>query len=827
MTHSSIVGIDFGTTKTVAALYRDGNPQALMGRSGKCDMPSRVMLTKDQKLYAGWDTEAQPGQYDSRVFTINAIKRSLGRQGEATWDWWRTSPQEIAALLLGRLKIEVEAGLQTPVDEAVIAIPAHFDTNQRWAVQQAAEIAGFTVKRLLNEATAAALWYSQSPHHRDGSILVFDFGGGTLDVSVVETGEGVVEVKGTAGDGQLGGEDVDNLLLEWAQEQVQKTSLPGFSLKNLSHAQLMYLRSQVIQAKESLSQHGQAALEIPGFLDKGGGQFADLNLSLTRSAFNSICRPLFNRIEPVIQNALDTAQVRPADLQAVLMIGGSSRIPRVEEIVTNLLGEKLYRGLDSKTSVAFGAALQAGIMDGNIREVLLLDCLPADLSVGMGNERSILFERGMAFPVKKKDTFTTSINSQQQVEVPVYEHYPGGAPQGNLLGRVTLSGIPPAAKGVPQLEVIFDIDVSGLLKVTAQDTLTRRAASAELVSPYCLNKAQISIIQKSVNAALRGASREVYNPFPKEPQARQATVLRDLEAEAEELKLQLQQLKLSAGSLFSNLPFHPDTWMQQLENRGAQTVGLKGRADTVRLELAQALPRLLALHIHNLAQGDFLQQWLASVRRKLAAETPIAEIFSAFDQGSRTWFKTLETLTFVAPETGALYAQTENLLETQQERWTLAFVLRHAWQSGTFDKAGLSTVLEATAVSKDQAVALWLRELLDDRMPERRPEALRVLGELLSPPEITGLLLQLEPVPGLRKQMNSVMQAKLHSLGLPPLAGMYLDLSESGKRLWRGNPSLRARLRKALIEQSRHASGEMAENIKKALRPLVTREGRQ
>ena len=416
MSTSPALGIDFGTTKTVAAIYQDGLPQVLWSRNGKRAMPSRVALTKENKILAGWDSDNTPGAADNQPFTINAIKRALGKPGQANWSLWSTSPQEVAALLLGRLKLEAEAGLQHPVRQAVIAIPAHFDINQRGAIQQAAEIAGFEVLRLLNEATAAAICYSQLQHHRDGKILVFDFGGGTLDVSVVEVDRGMVQVIGTAGDGALGGEDVDDLLMQW----VQREAPLGFSLASLNHAQSTYLRRQVMALKETLSHDQRAQLQIPGFIKTEQGGFTVLDLALTRSAFESLCRSLFARIAPVIQHALDTAKTTLADLRAVLMIGGGSRIPKVREIVTQVLGPDIHQGLDSEISVALGAAIQAGVLHGQHKNFLLLDALAADFSVGLGKKRQVLFRRGETYLLSQKATFSTSQDNQQTATMPIY-----------------------------------------------------------------------------------------------------------------------------------------------------------------------------------------------------------------------------------------------------------------------------------------------------------------------------------------------------------------------------------------------------------------------
>ncbi|HEX8070626.1 MAG TPA: Hsp70 family protein [Pyrinomonadaceae bacterium] len=487
---SKIIGIDFGTTKAVAALMTGGQPAVIPDREGRAHLPALVLATPEEDFFVGWEAQKHGRRYEREPVTINSIKRSLGKEADKTWGWLHARPAAVAALILARLKLEVEHALGAEVTRAVVATPAHYEINQRWAVKQAAEAAGLEVLRLINEATAAALAYQHvRGGRRDEQLVVFDFGGGTLDVSVVEIGEGVCEVRATAGAGRLGGDDFDELLVDFCLTEARKQH---GALKPLGAFQYLALREAAVRAKIELSAAPESRVYVPGLLQTEAGAFVELDVTVSREQFCASAQTFFATAESVLQRALKDADVKRPD--AALLIGGTSRIPAVRDLVRRTLGMEPFVGVNPETCVAQGAAVLGGVLSGTT-DLLLLDTCPNTLSVGtLGGAVTALIPRNTTLPTRKSETFTTARDNQTEIEVSIYEGERPLADDNVFIGEVKLSGIPPAPRGVPQIDVTFDLDASGTIRVAAKDMGTGRETKAEMRAPFRLAPAELELI---------------------------------------------------------------------------------------------------------------------------------------------------------------------------------------------------------------------------------------------------------------------------------------------------------------------------------------------
>ena len=488
------VGIDFGTSKSCAAVLQNGVPTVVMDPRGRRTEPSVVMVDPQGQLHVGWDAVDSPLKYRSQSFTISSVKRLMGTSGERQWGRLKTFPQEISALLIALLKARTETYCQSEISSAVIAVPAHYDLHQRWATIQAAEIAGFRAVRLVNEATAAVLAYKHQSAVAE-SVLVFDFGAGTLDVSLVEWGDGVAEVKASAGDDQLGGDDFDQLLV--------KSAIANLNRQNgnveLDEFQMLVLREAACQAKVQLTSTSEANMFIPGFVSTSRGHI-DLNHRITRAEFEEMSRPLFDRAARVLRRALlgnSLLQARPSKL---LLIGGTSRIPYVRNMVKREVGLEPITGLDSESGVCEGACILSGVFSGTFRDLLLLDVTPASYSVGLKDDTaSVLIDRNTTIPTRKIASFTTTEDNQTELTVRIYQGERAKTSQNNFVGQLRLTGLQSAASGTPQIDVCLEIDAHGTLRASATDRTTGRQVTSVLDSPYKLNPAQMKLLQRKVH----------------------------------------------------------------------------------------------------------------------------------------------------------------------------------------------------------------------------------------------------------------------------------------------------------------------------------------
>lgn len=492
------VGIDLGTTKSLIGIWRDGRCRLIPDNAGHQSIPSMVMVTADGRILAGRLAQKHPDRYKSKNITISSVKRLMGRKGETGWGWWKTYPQEVSAFILTELKSQAERYLGEDIKRAVIAIPSHFDEAQRRATKEAAEIAGLEVTRLLNEATAAVLDYG---FHRQGEemTLVFDFGGGTLDISVVERGEGTYQVKSIEGDTKLGGDDFDQVILDYILDKVHQQYGSAIEWDPIQKA---ILREAAEKAKVELSSTLATSIYIPGFLRIGQG-FHDLNILLERPTFEQLSKSLVDRAITLLKKALDSANVKVSNLGSLLLLGGTSRIPFIREAVRKKLGVEPITGVDVETCVAQGAIIQAAILEGMLRDVLILDCVPSSYGVGLKDDTFLpLIKKNSTVPTANSQKFTTTMDNQTTIPITIYQGESQKASENSFLGTIELRDIPPAAVGIPQIQVTFDVDANMIVRAKALDLGTGKGQTIAVKSPYGLNSVQVKVMQQRLKSWL-------------------------------------------------------------------------------------------------------------------------------------------------------------------------------------------------------------------------------------------------------------------------------------------------------------------------------------
>jgi molecular chaperone DnaK len=527
---AKIIGIDLGTTNSVAAVVRGGEPTVIPTAEGGPICPSVVAFSKNGEVLVGQVAKRQAIVNPEN--TVYSIKRFIGRRydeveierkmvsfkvapgpsGDARVFIPQTgktyTPQEISAFILQKLKRDSEAYLGEDVKQAVITVPAYFNDSQRQATKDAGRIAGLEVLRIINEPTAAALAYGLDKKENE-TILVFDLGGGTFDVSVLEVGEGVIEVKATNGDTHLGGDDWDERIVQWMVEEFKKDQ--GFDLSQDRMA-LQRLREAAEKAKIELSSTTETEINLP-FISADANGPKHLQLKLTRSKFEQMTQDLLKRCEGPFQKALQDAGVRAQELDEVILVGGATRMPMVQDLVRRLTGGKEpHRGVNPDEVVAVGAAIQAGVLGGEMKDVLLLDVTPLSLGVEtMGGVMTVLIPRNTTIPARKTEVFSTAEDNQTAVDIKVYQGERPMAADNMLLGEFRLEGIPSAPRGVPQIEVTFDIDANGILNVSARDRATGKEQKITITASTNLNKEDIDRMVKEAerNAAEDRRRREL------------------------------------------------------------------------------------------------------------------------------------------------------------------------------------------------------------------------------------------------------------------------------------------------------------------------------
>ncbi|MBD3291500.1 MAG: molecular chaperone DnaK, partial [Armatimonadia bacterium] len=475
---AKVVGIDLGTTNSCVAVVEAGDPKVIPNTEGGRTTPSIVAISKDGERLVGQPAKRQAVLNPDR--TVSSIKRSIGTRDKTTIDGKDYSPEQISGMILRKLRDDAADYLGEDVTQAVITVPAYFDDNQRTATKQAGEIAGLEVLRIINEPTAAALAYGHEMQKLDGTIMVYDLGGGTFDVSIMDVEvdksnteeRDFFEVRATAGDTKLGGDDFDQRIIDWMAEDFKKDV--GIDLRNDRQA-LQRLKDAAEKAKIELSSAIQTQISLPFITNVEGEGPKHLEMTLTRAKFEDLVDDLIKKTRESVERAMSDAGLTAGEIDDVILVGGSTRIPKVQELVEEIAGKAPRKGINPDEVVAVGAAIQAAVLGDEMQDMVLVDVTPLSLGIEtLGDVSDFLIERNTSIPTRVQRTYTTASDNQSTVEVHVLQGERKKASQNKSLGRFHLTGIPPAPRGVPQIEVTFDIDVNGILNVTAKDKATGR-----------------------------------------------------------------------------------------------------------------------------------------------------------------------------------------------------------------------------------------------------------------------------------------------------------------------------------------------------------------
>ena len=483
---SKVIGIDLGTTNSCVAVIEGGEPVVIPNAEGARTTPSVVAFGKTGERLVGQVAKRQAITNPDR--TVSSIKRQMGSDYKVKIDDKKYTPQEISAMILQKLKTDAESYLGEKVTEAVITVPAYFTDSQRQATKDAGKIAGLEVKRIINEPTAAALAYGIDKEN-DQKVMVYDLGGGTFDVSIIEMGDGVQEVLATAGNNRLGGDDFDQRVIDWIADEFKKSE--GVDLRGDKMA-MQRLKEAAEKAKIELSNVTTSTINLPFNGMNSDGTPLNLEMTLTRAKFNELTADLVEATMGPVRQAISDSGLKTSDLHKILMVGGSSRIPAVQEAVKKYTGVEPFKGINPDECVAIGAAIQGGVLAGDVKGLLLLDVTPLSLGIEtMGGINTKIIDRNTTIPVKKSQIFSTAVDNQPSVEVHVLQGERDFAKDNKTLGVFHLDGIMPARRGVPQIEVTFDIDANGIVKVSAKDLGTGKEQNITITASTNMSKEDI------------------------------------------------------------------------------------------------------------------------------------------------------------------------------------------------------------------------------------------------------------------------------------------------------------------------------------------------